>query len=237
MEKQIERPCPLGKGRMICLVLNYFLGYNFLYPLLLRHITLWLDPTARAIPDWMQYAVYIYMMIISIVLAYPLLQESLTTLRQRKTHVVKSAFLLMIGYYIASIFLNVILMQFTDTTTSANQSEIIHAVEISPWLTLFTTIIYAPIVEEILFRGVFYRALRPHLSMCWSGFISAFAFGFIHVMTSFFTGDFGDMIYLFSYALIGLFLVMAYDKNDTIYASILLHFINNALAFLLLFAP
>ena len=141
----------------------------------------------------------------------------------------------MLAYYFASILLNLVLMQFTDTTTSANQSEIIHAVQISPWLTMFTTMIYAPIVEEILFRGVFYRCLRPHMSVFRAGFISAFAFGFIHVMVSFFTGDYGDMIYLLSYALIGAFLVAAYEKNDTIFASILLHFINNSIAFMLLF--
>lgn len=236
MEKQIEQPCPLGKGRMLFLLLNYFLGYNFLFPILLRNITLWMHPLARSIPEWMQYGVYIYMIVSCIIAAYPLLKESWVQLRQRRLKVVKSAFLLMLVYYFASILLNLLLMQFTDTTTSANQSEIIQAVRISPWLTLFTTIVYAPIVEEIIFRGVFYRALRPRLHIREAGLISAFAFGFIHVMTSFFTGNFADLIYLFSYALIGFFLVVAYEENDSIFGSMLLHFINNAFAFFLLFS-
>lgn len=234
MEKQIERRCPLSKGRMIFLVLNYFLGYNFVYPLLLRQLTLWLNPTARMIPDWMQYFVYIYMMLVSIVVAYPILQESWQSLRQRKRPVMKSVVLFMIAYYFASILLNLLIMQFTDAATSANQTEIIRAVEISPWLTMLTTMIYAPIVEEILFRGVCYRALRPHMNAYKAGFISAFAFGFIHVMTSLFSGNFADIIFLFSYALIGFFLVAAYEKNDTIFASIFLHFLNNTIAFLFL---
>lgn len=118
--------------------------------------------------------------------------------------------------------------------TSANQSEVITAVESMPYLSIFSTLIYAPIVEEILFRGVFYRALRPHMKWFSAALISAFLFGFIHVMQSFFTGNFADMIFLLSYGLIGFFMALAYEINDTIYGSMCLHFLNNAIALLLL---
>lgn len=234
MEKQIEQPCPLSNKRMLFLVLNYFIGYNLLLPMLLRYFVLWLDPTARMLPEWAQYMAYLYMIGSSVIAAYPLLKESWRPLRNHPVKMIKRVFLLMIVYYIASVFLNLLIMQFTDTTTSANQSEIIAASQSSPWLTLFSALIYAPIVEEIVFRGVLYRGLRPRYSHRKAALISAFTFGYIHVMASLFAGNFADMIYLFAYALIGFFLVLAYEQNDTIYGSILLHFINNAFAFLLL---
>ena len=51
METCFERVNPLSKTRMILLFLHYFLGYQFVYPMLLTSFTLWLDPVARVVPD------------------------------------------------------------------------------------------------------------------------------------------------------------------------------------------
>ena len=52
-------------------------------------------------------------------------------------------------------------------------------------------------------------------------------------MFSLLTGNFNDLIYLLSYGLIGFFLALAYEKSETIFAGMLLHFFNNAFAFLI----
>jgi len=230
MDKLLEQKCPLSKERMMFLFLNYFLGYCFLYPTLMSKLTLWLNPTARMIPQWMQLLVYLWMMISTIYAAYPLLQESVIGMRNHRKTAWKTIMMLLVSYYISSIVVNIIIMQFSDTITSANQSEVVGGLQSFPYLTLFSTLIYAPITEELLFRGVFYRSLRPHLHWWTAAWISAFAFGFIHVMYSLLDGDFADLVYLFSYSLIGFFLAMAYEKCESIYGSILLHFLNNAIA-------
>lgn len=234
MEKRCELPNPLSVKRMVLLFLHYFIGYQFLYPMLLTSFTLWLNPQARVIPEWMQFMLYGYMIIVALWLAFPLLKEAIADWRSKFLYTIKLCFLLFFAYYICSLAVNFIIMIFSDTQTSANQSEIINAIDTSPYLTLFSTLIYAPIVEELVFRGIFYRALRPHLSWLTSALISAFLFGFIHVFFSLLSGNFADLIYLISYGLIGFYLALVYEKSDTIFGSMFFHFINNAIAFLVI---
>lgn len=234
MRPLTEQGSPLSKVRMLFLFLNYFIGYNALYPLLLRDLTLWLDPTARMIPDWLQLSTYLFMIMVSIWLGWPLLKDSIKLFQEHKRHLVKTCICLLGVYYLCSLLVNLVILQFSDTTTSMNQSQVISAIQISPFVTLFSTIVYAPIVEEILFRGVFFRCLRPHMKLVPAAVISGFSFGFIHVMDSLWVGNYADLIYVFSYGLIGFFLALAYEKTESIYGSMILHLMNNAVAFILI---
>lgn len=233
MEKCVERSCPLSGLRTVLLFLHYFLGYQFIYPMLLKSFTLWLNPSARSVPEWLQFSFYCFMMAVAAWLAMPLLKESTERMKSYGWKLIKLCLLLFAAYYVCSLAVNIIVLLLSESETSANQMEIIEAINVSPYLTMFSTLIYAPIVEELVFRGVFYRALRPHFHWLLSALISAFLFGFIHVMFSLLTGNFNDLIYLLSYGLIGFFLALAYEKSDTIFAGMLLHFFNNAFAFLI----
>jgi len=232
MEKCCETPCPLSKKRLLILFLHYFIGFQFLYPMLMGSLTLRLDPTARMVPDWMQFLVYCFMIVSTVFIAWPLLKESVGGLRRYGKSMVKLCLLLFVAYYLCSFVISLLILLVSETETSANQMEVVASISASPLLTMFSTLIYAPIVEEIIFRGVFYRSLRPHMKWLPAALISAFVFGFIHVMLSLFAGNFNDLIYLLSYGLIGFYLALAYEKSDTIYGSMIFHFINNAVAFL-----
>lgn len=234
MENRCSLPCPLSKQRILLLIINYFVGYNLLYPLLLRDITLRLNPEARVIPVWMQIIVYLFMIGISVILAWPILQESYHGILLHRRHLCKTIVKLLGIYYLCSITVNLLVLLFSATPTSSNQAQIITALEVSPLLTFFSAVIYAPIVEEILFRGVFFRCLRPYLKFWQTAFISGLLFGFLHVMDSFLVGNYSDMIYLFSYSVIGIFSSLVYEKTESIYGSMIFHFINNAVAFLML---
>lgn len=235
-DRQVMTPNILSRKRILLLILNYFPGYTLVYPSLLRSCTLWLNPHANHIPSWMQCVVYGGMMLISVVIAWPILKESYRNLKSNHIHFFKNCFLLLGVFYICTILLNILLSFVTKSDTSVNQLQVIDSLALAPFVTLFSSLLYAPICEEILFRGVFYRCIRPHLNMIFAVLISAFSFGFIHVMKSMLMGDFNDLWYVFSYALIGGVLAIAYEKTNTIYGSMLLHFMNNAIAFLVIIA-
>lgn len=81
---------------------------------------------------------------------------------------IKLCFFLFGAYYISSIIINLIILLFSQSETSANQLEVMKEISVSPYLTMFSTLIYAPIVEELVFRGVFieryalaFRVFRP----------------------------------------------------------------------------
>lgn len=82
-----------------------------------------------------------------------------------------------------------------------------------------SAVIWAPIVEEILFRGALYRALRSRLRITLSVLISAAIFGLIHPYSS--AG-------LVSVASTGIVLALLREWRGSLIAPITAHFLHNA---------
>ena len=97
----------------------------------------------------------------------------------------------------------------------------------------FQSVILAPILEELLFRGLVFRSLRDRNK--WLAiFASSFLFGFLHIYSALFAGDLTQLIYLLSYGGMGFAFSYAYEKKKTICVPILMHMINNLVAIVLL---
>lgn len=230
--KIITTMSPLSLRRMVLLILNYCLGYLYIYPKLgIMFINFFGIKTTSTVMI-MQFVIYAIVIIISIIIAFPLLKESYDTWKQDKTLVFKKNIKLIIGMYIFTFLVSFLVSLFTKTVTSNNQVGVSTSINQFPYLMAFTTMIFAPIVEEILFRGVFYRSFRSRFNWLVASVISCCAFGFIHVYDSILQGMWMDCWYFFVYAVIGFFLCRAYEETDTIYGSMILHFINNSIAFL-----
>lgn len=89
------------------------------------------------------------------------------------------------------------------------------------------TIFVAPILEEIIFRGIFmnwFFVNNPLLSVLVSGLI----FGYVHAPFNAST----DWIYALSKILLGIVLAAVYYRTKNIKADITVHFLNNFLAIL-----
>jgi len=100
-------------------------------------------------------------------------------------------------------------------------------------LMAFQSVILAPILEELLFRGLVFRSLRDRNK--WLAiFASSFLFGFLHIYSALFAGDLTQLIYLLSYGGMGFAFSYAYEKKKTICVPILMHMINNLVAIVLL---
>ena len=92
------------------------------------------------------------------------------------------------------------------------------------------SVILAPVLEELLFRGLVFRSLRDK-SKWLAIFASSFLFGFLHIYSALFAGDLSQLIYLLSYGGMGFAFSYAYEKRKTI---CLMHMINNLVAIILL---
>ncbi|NLL73038.1 MAG: CPBP family intramembrane metalloprotease [Clostridiales bacterium] len=84
-------------------------------------------------------------------------------------------------------------------------------------------IVFAPLFEEFLMRGILYNRLRYGISFPLANFIQALAFGIYHL-------DIVQGIYAFA---IGLILGYLYEKTRTLLAPIFLHMVINGLGFLI----
>lgn len=89
-------------------------------------------------------------------------------------------------------------------------------------LSAIGSIIYAPIVEELVFRGVLFNRLKIRIGIVPAMLISSFLFGIGH--------DFGGITSAF---LFGICMCILYLKTDNILVPMSVHFTNNVIATLL----
>jgi membrane protease YdiL (CAAX protease family) len=85
--------------------------------------------------------------------------------------------------------------------------------------------IVPPVVEELLFRGLSFLNLRRLISFWPAAIFSSLLFAFYH-------GQFNVGLDTF---ILGLFMAWAVEKTDSLWASIIIHFIKNSIAFFILF--
>ena len=225
----------LSLKRVFLLLLHYFAGYLYIYPYLASYITLKIDPNATEYPVFIQIILYLYVFAVAVILAYPLLCKAYHNFIKKPVQILKDTLIRFGWLYLSMIICNLILMfLLPDGATSNNQQEILDSLMMTPVLTTLVTIAFAPVVEEVIFRGCLYAKLREFFNYRTCLLISSLAFGFLHVYQSLISGDFLDCAYILTYSVMGVHFGILYEKHDSLMPCIILHFMNNALATLLM---
>ena len=80
-------------------------------------------------------------------------------------------------------------------------------------IQILATAVAAPLVEELLFRGLIYKRIRVLVKPVWAAVISAAIFGLAH-------GNFIQFVYAF---ILGLLFASVYEKFKTIWIPVALH--------------
>ena len=85
-------------------------------------------------------------------------------------------------------------------------------------------IVVAPFAEEFFFRGFLYQAFRNSFGVWPGAILSGLIFGAIHF-------EFFKLVQL---AILGVILALLFEKTQSLWPPIMLHAINNTLAFIYL---
>ncbi|MCB9808939.1 CPBP family intramembrane metalloprotease [Candidatus Nomurabacteria bacterium] len=85
-------------------------------------------------------------------------------------------------------------------------------------------IIIAPVIEEIIFRGFFYRIMRAHMPIGSAILGSAMIFGMMHIIP----------LYALNGFLVGIPLAWLFEKTQSLIPGILMHALNNTIMFILM---
>ena len=218
----------LSPKRILLLLIHLTVGLFVLYPMFLR----WLLAEVSAlnqIPLATLDLVYSALITLSaMALAQPLFSHSWFVFKKDWLgHLVVSVktFFWMIG---TSLLLNLLVASITGVSQSQNQNTIIDLFRSYPNLILFQALIYAPIVEELLFRGLIYNLLAlKSKRLGW--ILSSFSFALIHVFGSISLGQFEDLWFIPTYFVLGYLLNRAYIETKSLHVTILAHFLNNVL--------
>ena len=134
----------------------------------------------------------------------------------------------MFGISIAiMLVLSISIRFYTGIETATNQSNLMESFKKMPLFIAFLACIYAPITEELLFRGIF----RKVFSKKWLFIIlCGVTFGALHVVDDF--KSISELLYILVYSSLGMFLSATYYKTNNLWSNIYFHFIQNSFAIL-----
>lgn len=141
--------------------------------------------------------------------------------REYNSLVVKNWFKALVTISIIGIVIQLI----TNIDTATNQENLNKMFSDLPILVAILSMIYAPIVEELMFRGVFRKFLNKKYVFI---LVSGILFGVLHVIDDF--QSIGELLYIFVYSTLGIYLASTYYKTNNLCTNIYFHSLQNTLS-------
>jgi len=132
---------------------------------------------------------------------------------------------LLIGSYILIMIHNVALMLLGVETQGEEIMQIFDRLDSPIWFVIVGTI-FAPIVEEIFFRGFIFQGLRHKYGWIKGGLLSALVFALGHL----------DPVAFIPTFILGLLLAYLYHRSNSVWPGVILHFLVNSFGFCSLYA-
>ena len=221
---------PAGVVDFVILLVLYFLGYTFFFPLLLAFADL-VFPGFLAWP----YTDVIYHTIMTLTFLFlgrRYLQEKDSRWNASTLWIVTQGLMAMV---FGSALLNVVISSLTGLDASLNQQTLIDYFLQNPLAITIQAVIFAPIAEEVVFRGALYRQFRQGQRVWMPLLISALSFGLMHALISVISGAWMDLWFIPVYAYMGLVLAVVYERSHSLYAAIAVHFLNNAFSIYMMY--
>jgi len=226
----------LDVTKRITLLVLYFIGFIIVIPLISLLI---LAKTGVMNDLLLMLLTYVFTTIIALLIARPLLKSERNFSWGNVFRYLIIGICLLI---LANALIGGLINSLFSLTTSENQQAIYDIYNLSnygenvrflipliPYISFITIVIFAPILEEIIFRGVIFRWLRESYGFVFSALVSGILFGFIHVLNSLLVGNFLDLVYIVLYGVLGLIFSKMYEETGSIYGSIILHVCYNAI--------
>ena len=134
----------------------------------------------------------------------------------------------MFGISLAVMFvLSLSIRLYTGISTATNQSNLMSSFNKMPIFIILLACIYAPITEELLFRGIFRKIFKNKWLFI---ILCGVTFGALHVIDDF--QSIKELLYILVYSSLGIFLSSVYYKTNNLCTNIYFHFIQNTLAVL-----
>lgn len=123
-----------------------------------------------------------------------------------------------------------IISKITNIETSQNETLVRQYIKLFPIYMSFSTVLYAPLVEEITFRKTFRNIINDKILFI---LISGIMFGIIHVSIS--NNTTNDLLMIIPYLIMGIDFSYIYYKSDNIFTTITIHSIHNLILLIIQF--
>lgn len=130
------------------------------------------------------------------------------------------------GKALVLIMITTIIIQIiTNTTQANNQIALQNSFNSNPVFIAILAMFYAPIAEELMFRGVFRKFIKNKKLFV---IVSGVVFGLMHVIDD--SKTLAEFSYIFVYSILGIYLAGIYAKTNNLCTNIFMHFMQNTLS-------
>lgn len=225
---------PLLSPNPLALILGYV--YWIFYQFFLGTILVWLLPklgvdvyTVKG--NSMLQLSYMVINFIAVLLIFRrFLVASVKDMKGKIRRCILSALLGFAIYYVLAWQISFVYFLFDLEPQNLNQETVDLLLEETPWQMLLCTVVFAPFVEECLFRGLFFAPLYRKLPLL-AYILSAVLFSAVHVVGGIGQLDVLTLVLCFiQYLPAGIALGFVYQRTGNIFGPMLLHFAINFLA-------
>lgn len=144
-------------------------------------------------------------------------------------------------YYFIGVLImigsNLIITLFFTDAIAGNEEAVRKLIDQVPIYMIFSVSIYAPLIEELIFRHSIKDCVLPYkqkkLTKFIYVFISGFIFAFLHIVGQ--ANSLVDYMYIIPYMSLGVAFALLYYDTDNIFSSIMMHMFHNTITVILYF--
>ena len=134
------------------------------------------------------------------------------------------------GKALVLIMITTIIIQIiTHTTQANNQIALQNSFNSNPVFIAILAMFYAPIAEELMFRGVFRKFIKNKKLFV---IVSGVVFGLMHVIDD--SKTLAEFSYVFVYSILGIYLAGIYARTNNLCTNIFMHFMQNTLSIIVM---
>ncbi|MDR2356702.1 MAG: CPBP family intramembrane metalloprotease [Oscillospiraceae bacterium] len=175
-------------------------------------------------------AAYSISFLFILITSFKFLKNSFSDLFDNFISAMQSVALGIVVYFIANMAVAVVLSQIMDSIVNPNSQEIINEARLNPDAMLVVSVLFAPIVEETMFRGALFGSIRKRARAA-AYAVSAIVFALYHLWP-YLIYDFHatSLLYTLQYIPASLVLAWCFERGGSIWASIALHALINLIA-------
>lgn len=153
----------------------------------------------------------------------------LNDFKQNKLKYLKVGFNYWIIGLLIMVFSNIVISSLSPISIPENEQAIREALKLSPYIIFISTVINAPLIEELVFRKTLFDCFKNKNVFV---LLSGLTFGIFHVVgigTSIYS-----WLYVIPYAALGSAFAKAYVKTNNVLVPVLLHSVHNFIAIILI---
>lgn len=210
--------------RSSLILMNYFFAIVGGYKKIASYLISKIGSGEKDISVSVHLIIYIAIIFITVILAYPLIEDSFNKFKKEYFNDLFSILSLMA---IILVLIIVVAKSVIGIDISLNQLKNQGSLQNNMFYFIFVTLIYAPIVEEMVFRGVVYQTIKSSYGGITGIFISSLLFGFIHSIYFLNNWNSNETIYFIIYFVMGFALCISYDYSKSILGPVINHFLWN----------